>query len=170
MFEQNRPYRIRFALPEASRGKIDKIRNIEFNADGIYIFEGMLPEYEAVRKFLKNYGIEPMDVPDLSTKVERPAPQGIGKIKLASIQGVKDDLDDLSDLKGPAPNVASSRPAPQGDRQPPSGDGARASATEGVRHGSGAGQASGPAERVVPTAPNGVGSEAEVVRDEDFEF
>ena len=169
MFETNRPYRIRFALPESSRGKVDRIRNIEFNGDGIYVFEGMLPEYEAVRKFLKNYGVEPMDVPDLSTKVERPAPQGIGKIKLANVAGAKDDLDDLSDLKGQATNVAPSRPASEGNRQPPARQAPGSEGTAGVRHGSGADTASGPASGPVPTGQDSVGSEAEV-SPEDFQF
>ena len=169
MFEQNRPYRIRFALPANSRGKIDRIRNIEFNADGIYVFEGMIPEYEAVRKFLKNYGVEPMDVPDLTTKVERPAPQGIGKVKLANVAGVKDDLDDLSDLKGPIINVPPARPASEGNRQPPVREAAGTGGTEGVRHGSGADQASGSTSGALSPGENSVGSEVEVSA-EDFQF
>ena len=169
MFEQNRPYRIRFQLPEGSRGKIDRIRNIEFNADGIYIFEGMLPEYEAVKKFLRGYGVEPMDVPDLATKVERPAPQGIGKIKLANVQGTRDDLDDLSEFKGSTTDGTPSRPASEGNRQPPASQRSGSEGAAGVRHGSGAGPASGPTSGSVPTGQDGVGAEAEVSA-EGFQF
>ena len=168
MFAENRPYRIRFRLPENQRGKVTAIRNINFDMDGVYVFEGMLPEYEAVRKFLERHGVEPIERPDTATRVERPVPQGIGKTKVAIINGGKDDLDDLSDLKA-RPDVSAPSSAPEGNRQSPARPVAGSGGTAGVRHGQGAGPAQAPAAGALSATADGVGAEAEV-SDADFDF
>lgn len=168
MFEQTRAYRIRFQLPENQRGKVREIRTIDFDEDGIHVFEGTLEDYESRRRYLKNFGVLPLETPDVTIPKDRPIPRGVGKQKVANILGAKDDLNDVSEFKA-KPDGAPVNPAPEGDRKPPADPGKGASGSADLRHGVGADNAPASATGPVPESGNDVGSEAEV-NDADFDF
>ena len=161
MFEQTKAFRIRFQLPEAQIGKTFHIRTIQFNDEGIHLFEGTLEDYNARKRYLKAFGVFPLEEPDIRTAKARPIPRGIGKVKVASVAGARDDLDDLSEFKVQA-NGAPNGPPTTGNRQPAPNPGTGASAAADLRHGVGANDVAGATPRPSTSPNNGLGSEDQV--------